>query len=154
MSIRDTPPDLNVTMELHGLRLHSANRLSVERMAEYSLGDAAPDLDLNYNVLVVGPPDCMCQVFYHRIRSNYWRIVFAFFPKNKVDVSQPVTSEIWSILCSKQNVKPLYHNAEFGPSVDLQVLQHEVVDIAIPKIIMGWTVRDKQLMSVSDSIDR
>ena len=88
VSIRDTPPDLDVTMVLyHGLKSTTANKLQIERMAEDSLGDVAPDLDLNYNVLVVGPPDCMCQVFYHKIESNCWRIVFSFFPKDKLDVS-------------------------------------------------------------------
>ena len=87
ISIRDHhPPDLKVTMELHGVKL-TENKLQIERMAEDSLGDAAPDLDLNYNVLVVGPPVCMCHVFYHKIRLNCWRIVFAFFPKDKLDVS-------------------------------------------------------------------
>ena len=90
VSIRDTPPDLNVTMELHGVRA-TANKLQIERMAEDYLGDAAPDIDLSYNVLVIiGPPDCMCQVFYHKIRLNCWRIVFAFFPKDKLDVSKSI----------------------------------------------------------------
>ena len=86
ISIRDTPPDLKMTMVLHGLR-SQPNKLQIERMAEDSLGDAAPSLDLNYNILVVGPPDCICQVFYYKMRLNRWRIVFAFFPKDKLDVS-------------------------------------------------------------------
>ena len=53
------------------------------------------------------------------------------------------------IFYSEQNVKPLYHDAECGPSVDLPILQHEVVEIIYPKAIVGWTVTDKQL-SVSD----
>ena len=51
VSIRDTPPDLKVAMELHGLR-SPPNNLQIERMAEDSLGDAAPNLNLNYNVFV------------------------------------------------------------------------------------------------------
>ena len=65
---------------------HNQTSIQIERMAEDSLGNAAPDLDLNYNVLV-DPPDCMCQVFYYRIRLNCWRIVFTFFPKDQLDVS-------------------------------------------------------------------
>ena len=86
ISIRDTPPDLKMTMKLHGVR-PTANKLQIERMAENSLGNAAPCLDLNYNVFVIDPPDCICQVFYYKIRVNCWRIVFAFFPKDKLDVS-------------------------------------------------------------------
>ena len=46
-------------------------------------------------------------------------------------------------------MKLLYCDAEHGPSADQLMLQHKVVEIAYPKIIMGWTVTDKQL-SVSD----
>ena len=46
-------------------------------------------------------------------------------------------------------MKPLHHDAECGPSVDLPILQHEVVKISYPKTITGWTVTDKQLR-VSD----
>ena len=46
-------------------------------------------------------------------------------------------------------MKLLYHDAECGPSVDLLILQHKVVEIVFPIQIMGWTVRDKRL-SVSD----
>ena len=40
-------------------------------------------------------------------------------------------------------------NAECGPSVDQLELQHEVVEITLPRTIVGWTVTDRQL-SVSD----
>ena len=47
VSIRDdTPPDLNVTMKLCGLK-SKANKLQIVRMAENSLGDAAPDLNFD-----------------------------------------------------------------------------------------------------------
>ena len=42
-------------------------------------------------------------------------------------------------------MKPLHHKAECGPSVDLPILQHEVLEISYPKITMGWTVTEKQL---------
>ena len=45
-------------------------------------------------------------------------------------------------------MKPLHHDAECGPSVDL-ILPHNVIEISYPKKIIGWTVTDKQL-SVSD----
>ena len=54
---------------------------------------------------------------------------------------------------SEQNVKPLYHDAECGPSVNFLVLQHEVIEISYPKTIMGWTVKDEQL-SVSKGLLR
>ena len=52
---------------------------------------------------------------------------------------------------SEQNVKSLSYNAECGPSVDLLILQHKVIEIVCPKKIIGWTVTDKQL-SVSDQL--
>ena len=74
-------------MVLHGLNRSTENKLQIERMAEESLGDAALNLNSISNVLVVGPPDCMCQVLFYKIELNCWRIVFAFFPKDKSDVS-------------------------------------------------------------------
>ena len=48
----------------------------------------------NVYFVVLSPPDCMCQVFYYKMRPNCWRIVFAFFRDNQLDVSQHVIVEL------------------------------------------------------------
>ena len=50
-------------------------------MAEESLGDAALNLNSISNVLVVGPPDCMCQVALLQDRAQLLEDCVCFLSK-------------------------------------------------------------------------
>ena len=61
-----TPPDLTVEATINGLR-HCA-KIEIKKEAQ--------------NVV-----ECVCQVFYHKVALNHWRVRFAFFPKMHKEVN-------------------------------------------------------------------
>ena len=92
------------------------------------------------DIIFVGPPEYICQVFYKQTGINCWRTVLSFFLKDFHEVCALIDAII--AICIDfviQEVKELYlaQYIEVGPTVDLQ-LQNEQIKISAG-IVDGWS---------------
>ena len=83
----------------------------------------------------------VCEVFYEKQNLNVWKVIFALFPRNKLDVSYMYVYlymlSMYQLLWV-QEVEQIYWSCDTGPIIGVH-FDKEHVKLSVNKQIDGWS---------------